>query len=46
MRLRQRLAEEALRGLGVPLGREQEVDGLAAAVDRTLQVHPAPLTRT
>src|SRR4051812_43770745 len=41
MRLPQRLAEEALRGLRIPLSREQEVDGLAAAVDRAIQIHPA-----
>src|SRR3954447_20196876 len=43
VRLPQRLAEEALRGRRVPLGREQEVDRLAAAVDRAIEVGPAAL---
>src|SRR4051794_5578939 len=43
MRLPQRFAEEPLRRLRIPLGREQEVDGLAAAVDRPIQVGPAAL---
>jgi hypothetical protein len=37
------LAEELLCSLGVALGREQEVNRLAAAVDRTVPVHPAAL---
>jgi hypothetical protein len=43
MRLPERLAEEALCSLGVALGREQEVDRLATAVDRAIQVGPAAL---
>ena len=42
--LRQRLAEEPLRRLSVVLGREQEVDRLAAAVDGPIQIGPAALT--
>ena len=41
--LAQRLAEEPLRRRGVPPGRKQEVNGLAAAVDRSIQVGPAAL---
>src|SRR3954454_652695 len=36
----ERLAEEALGRLLVPLGAEQEVDHLAGAVDRPVQVAP------
>src|SRR4051794_10768009 len=43
VRLAQRLAEEPLGGRGIPLGREQEVDRLAAAVDRLIEVSPAAL---
>ena len=43
VRLRQRLAEEAFRRCRVPPGREQEVDGLTAAVDSAVQVGPAAL---
>src|SRR4029450_2638531 len=41
--LAERLAEEALRGRSIPLGREQKVDRLAAAVHRPIQVSPASL---
>ena len=41
--LRQRLAEEPLRRLSIALGREQEVDRLAAAVDGPIQIGPAAL---
>ena len=41
VRLGQRFAEEAFGCRCVPFGREQEVDRLAAAVDRPIQVHPA-----
>src|SRR4051794_4377528 len=37
------LAEEALSGLLVALGAEQEVDGLPGAVDRSVQVAPLPV---
>src|SRR3954447_6142159 len=43
MRLPECLTEEALCGLSIPLGREQEIDRLAAAVDRPIQVGPAAL---
>src|SRR3954453_8220479 len=43
MRLAQRLAEEALGGRSIPLGREQEVDRLAPAVHRPIQVGPVAL---
>src|SRR4051794_15175417 len=43
MWLAQRLAEEPLGGRGIPLGREQEIDRLAPAVDGTIEVSPAPL---
>ena len=43
MWLRQRLAEEPFRRLSVALGRQQEVDRLAAAVDSAIQVGPAAL---
>src|SRR3954452_16564232 len=43
MRLTQRLAEEALGRRGIPLGREQKVDRLAAAVHGTIEVSPTPL---
>src|SRR3954447_24409535 len=43
VRLAQRLAEEALGGRGIPLGREQKINGLAAAVHRAIQVGPADL---
>ena len=43
VRLPERLAEEPFRRRGVPLGREQKVDRLAAAVHRPIQVGPAPL---
>ena len=43
VRLTQRLAEEPFRRRGVPLGREQKVDRLAAAVHRPIQVGPAPV---
>ena len=38
----QSFPEEALGGLGIALGAEPEIDGLAAAVDRPVQVDPAP----
>ena len=44
--LRQRLAEEPLRRLGIALGRKQQVNGLAAAVNGSIQVGPAPMTFT
>src|SRR5689334_11735271 len=40
VQLPERFAEEAFRSRRVPLGREQEVDRLAAAVDCAIQVHP------
>ena len=40
VRLFQSLAEEALHRCCAPLGREQEVDGLAQAVHRPIQVGP------
>ena len=40
MRLRQRLAEEPLSRSGVAPDGEQEVDGLAEAIDRAIQVGP------
>jgi hypothetical protein len=43
VRLAERLAKEAFCRLSIALGREQEVDGLAAAVDRPIQVRPAVL---
>jgi hypothetical protein len=43
MRLAQRLAEEALGRFRIPLGREQEVDSLALAINRSLQIGPAAL---
>src|SRR5215213_4843057 len=43
MLLAQRLAEEPLGGRGIPLGREQKVDRLAAAVDGAIEVSPAAL---
>ena len=43
MRLRERLAEEPLSRLSVAFGRKQEVDGLAAAIDGSIQVDPTAL---
>ena len=43
MRLRQCLAEKPFRRLSIALGREQKVDRLAAAVDGSIQIHPAAL---
>src|SRR4051794_7560590 len=43
MRLPKRLAEEPFRRRSIPLGREQKVDRLAPAVDRPIQIGPAPL---
>src|SRR5215213_9037524 len=43
MRLPEGLAKEPLRRFGIAFGREQEVDRLAAAVYRPVQVGPAAL---
>src|ERR1700712_1349280 len=43
MRLGQRLAEEPLRRSRIPLRRQQEVDRLAAAVDRAVEIGPGTL---
>ncbi len=43
MWLGQRLAKETLRFRSIPPGREQEVDRLAAFVDRTVKVGPPAL---
>ncbi len=43
VRLGQRLAEEAFGGRGVSLCRQQEVNGLAEAVDRAIQLGPDTL---
>src|SRR3954452_19407072 len=43
MRLPEGLAKELLRRFGIAFGREQEVDRLAVAVDRPVQVGPAAL---
>src|SRR3954466_339669 len=43
VRLAQRLAEEPLGGRGIPLGREQKVDRLAAAVPRAIEGGPPVL---
>src|SRR5712692_342144 len=40
---REGLAEEPLGGRGIPPGRQQEVDRLAATVDRSIEVDPEPL---
>src|SRR3954453_11197832 len=43
MRLPEGLAKEPIRRFGIALGREQDVDRLAAAVHRPVQVGPAAL---
>ncbi len=43
VRLGQRLAEEPLGRIGISPGGQQEVDGLAEAVDRAIQVGPGTL---
>src|SRR4051812_22869525 len=43
MRLPECFAEEPFRRRGVPLGREQKVDGLAPAVHGAIEVSPASL---
>ena len=43
VRLAERLAEEAFRRRSIPLGREQKVDRLAAAVDGAIEISPAAL---
>jgi hypothetical protein len=43
MRLLQRFPEEASCRRGIPLGREQKVDGLAASINGTIEINPLAL---